>query len=108
MGEDRSKQPSRYREVCARVGSADFSGASLYRIGLRHPCRLDPRGHHDAKEIGWLDVPYIYIGRQVVSTFTGISFLTGIVSSDGGSILKSLNVAGIVPITCISFPWAVT
>ena len=39
-----------------------------------------------------------YCGRQVMSTRTGISFLTGIVSSDGGSILKSESVAGIVPV----------
>jgi hypothetical protein len=40
----------------------------------------------------------LYCGRQVISTRTGISFLTGIVSSDGGSILKSVSVAGIVPV----------
>ena len=33
-----------------------------------------------------------------MSTRTGISFLTGIVKSDGGSILKSESVAGIVPV----------
>jgi hypothetical protein len=32
-----------------------------------------------------------------MSTRTGISFLTGIANSVGGSILKSDNVAGIVP-----------
>ena len=31
----------------------------------------------------------IYCGRQVMSTRTGISFLMGIASSDGGSIMKS-------------------
>lgn len=35
--------------------------------------------------------------RQVISTRTGISFLTGTVRSDGGSILKSESVAGMVP-----------
>ena len=40
----------------------------------------------------------IYCGRQVMSMRTGISFLTGIVKSDGGSILKSESVAGIVPV----------
>src|ERR1022692_3246515 len=39
-----------------------------------------------------------HCGRQVISTRTGISFLTGIVNSDGGSILKSASVAGIVPV----------
>jgi hypothetical protein len=38
-----------------------------------------------------------HIGRQVVSTRTGISFLTGTVKSEGGGILKSESVAGIVP-----------
>jgi len=38
-----------------------------------------------------------YCGFQVRSTRTGISFFTGIVSSDGGSILKSVSVAGTVP-----------
>jgi hypothetical protein len=32
-----------------------------------------------------------------MSTWTGISLLIGIASSDGGSILKSAMVAGIVP-----------
>jgi hypothetical protein len=40
----------------------------------------------------------LYCERQVISTRTGISFLTGIVNSDGGSILKSVNVAGMVPV----------
>ena len=40
--------------------------------------------------------PALHNGCQVISTRTGISFL-GIVKSDGGSILKSDSVAGIVP-----------
>jgi len=48
--------------------------------------------------------PALYCGRQVISTRTGISFLTGRVSSVGGSILKSVSVAGIVPDILISFP----
>jgi hypothetical protein len=39
-----------------------------------------------------------HCGCQVMSTRTGIWFLTGIVKSDGGSILKSASVAGIVPV----------
>ena len=39
-----------------------------------------------------------------MSTRTGISFLTGIANSDGGSILKSVRVAGIVPVIRIWFP----
>jgi len=38
-----------------------------------------------------------HCGRHVISTRTGISFLTGIVRSVGGSILKSDSVAGIIP-----------
>jgi len=38
-----------------------------------------------------------HCGRQVMSTRTGISFFTAIDNSDGGSILKSASVAGIVP-----------
>ena len=43
-----------------------------------------------------------YCGRHVMSTRTGISFLTGIVKSEGGSILKSDSVAGIVPVIWVS------
>ena len=39
-----------------------------------------------------------------MSTRTGISFLTGTAKSDGGSILKSDSVAGIVPDIRIWFP----
>lgn len=39
-----------------------------------------------------------YIGLQVISTRTGISFLMGTVRNNGRSILKSEQVAGIVPI----------
>jgi hypothetical protein len=35
--------------------------------------------------------------RQAISTRTGISFLTGMAKSEGGSILNAANVAGIVP-----------
>jgi len=45
-----------------------------------------------------------HCGRQVISIRTGISFLTGIARSDGGSILKSESVAGIVPDIRIWFP----
>src|ERR1700685_84785 len=44
------------------------------------------------------DLPVYCCGRQVISTRTGISFLTGMVNSVGGSILKSVSVAGIVPV----------
>jgi hypothetical protein len=46
----------------------------------------------------------IHCGRHVISTRTGISFLTGTAKSDGGSILKSDSVAGIVPDIRIWFP----
>ena len=45
-----------------------------------------------------------HCGRHVISTRTGISFLTGSVKSVGRSILKSDRVAGIVPEIRVSFP----
>jgi hypothetical protein len=48
--------------------------------------------------------PAIHCGRQVISTCTGISFFTATAKSDGGSILKSDRVAGIVPEIRIWFP----
>lgn len=45
---------------------------------------------------------------QVNSTRTGISFLTGIVKREGGSILKSESVAGIVPEIVESLPRCAT
>lgn len=53
--------------------------------------------------------PLVYgAGCQVISTRTGISFLTGMVRRVGGSILKSARVAGMVPETRISFPCRVS
>ena len=49
-------------------------------------------------------ISVIHCGRHVMSTRTGISFLTGTANSDGGSILKSESVAGIVPDIRIWFP----
>jgi hypothetical protein len=48
-----------------------------------------------------------YIGFQLISTFTGISFLIGTINKEGGSILKSESFAGIVPERWTSFPWVV-
>lgn len=42
--------------------------------------------------------------RHVISTRTGISFLIGIVRNFGGSILKSVSVAGMVPDIRVSLP----
>ena len=39
-----------------------------------------------------------YCECQVMSTRTGISFLIGMARNDGGSILKSEQVAGTVPV----------
>ena len=50
----------------------------------------------------------VYCGLHVMSTRTGISFFTGMVRSEGGSILKSESVVGIVPVMCFSLPWVVT
>jgi hypothetical protein len=53
--------------------------------------------------------PLVYgAGCQVISTRTGISFLTGMVRRVGGSMLKSARVAGMVPETRISFPGRVS
>src|ERR1035437_9064323 len=41
---------------------------------------------------------------QVMSTFTGISFLMGTVKNDGLSILKSEHVDGMVPVMWTSLP----
>lgn len=46
-------------------------------------------------------------GAHVMSTCTGISFFIGIVRSVGGGILKSFNVAGMVPASRMSLPRAV-
>jgi len=47
----------------------------------------------------------IHMSRHVISTRTGMSFFTGIESSDGGSILKSANFAGIDPVIRVAFPF---
>lgn len=45
-----------------------------------------------------------HCGIQVVSTVTGISLWMGTVRNDGRSILKSEQVAGIVPVISTSLP----
>jgi hypothetical protein len=45
-----------------------------------------------------------YLGRQVMSIRTGMSFLMGSVRSEGGSILKSESFTGIVPVIRVSLP----
>lgn len=45
-----------------------------------------------------------HMGRHVISTWIGMSFLMGNVNSDGGSILKSDMVAGIVPLILTALP----
>lgn len=57
---------------------------------------------HARKELT-MSVP-AYCFCQVKSTFTGMSFLIGMVSSEGGSILKSVSLAGIVPVSRFSLP----
>src|ERR1035438_7515267 len=51
-------------------------------------------------------IPAAHIGRQVISTLIGMSFFTGIASRDGGSILKSVSVAGMLPVIQLSLPCA--
>ena len=68
-------------------------GYRLWRIGeFSDP----PFIHPSTPRLRW--VSRIYYGCQVMSTRTGMSFLTGIVKRDGGSILKSASVAGMVPV----------
>jgi len=45
-----------------------------------------------------------YCGLHVISTRTGISFFTGMVRSEGGSILKSVSVMEMVPVMRVSLP----
>jgi hypothetical protein len=70
---------------------------------LRATCAFTSSFSTTRTEIGPIDIG-IHCGRHVMSTRTGISFLTGTAKSDGGSILKSDNVAGIVPEIRIWFP----
>jgi hypothetical protein len=49
-----------------------------------------------------------YCELQVIWTRTGISFFTGRVRSEGGSILKSVRVAGMVPVIRVSSPCLAT
>ena len=78
---------------------SNFSHHFVYAMpdGARCPNRVTSRKAAVA-------TPAIQYGRHVMSTRTGISFLTAIVKSDGGSILKSDSVAGIVPDIRIWFP----
>jgi hypothetical protein len=49
-----------------------------------------------------------FTARQVMSIFTGISLLIGIVRNEGRSILKSEQVAGTVPAIFTSEPLTVS
>ena len=60
--------------------------------------------HNHRREVLRDSETTLYCGRHVISTRTGISFLTGTAKSDGGSILKSDSVAGMVPEIRIWFP----
>lgn len=50
----------------------------------------------------------LHCALQVISTRMGISFFTGMVRSEGGSILKSARVAGMVPEMRVSSPCLTT
>src|SRR5579872_7022785 len=63
-------------------------------IAVASMCQPDPKH----------TLPDLYIECQVRSTRTGMSFLMGMVRSDGGSILKSVSLVGIVPVIWVSFP----
>lgn len=53
---------------------------------------------------GFTPMTYAYCVAQVISTRMGTSFFTGTVSNDGGSILKSESLVGMVPVMCFSLP----
>jgi pimeloyl-ACP methyl ester carboxylesterase len=75
-----------------RLSPADLFGFSnggtiAVQVAIRHP-RVGSYLESAARQ---------FCLRQANSTRTGISFLTGMARSDGGSILNAANVAGIVP-----------
>jgi hypothetical protein len=55
------------------------------------------RGKTTSSRLSSWPLACFYCECQVISTRTGISFFTGMVNSEGGSILKSDSVAGTVP-----------
>src|SRR5215831_3682464 len=76
---------------CQRIRKkAQEMDAKKRRLATRVTVRLIPFGHGDS--------------RQVISSFTGMSFLIGIVSNVGGSILKSVSLQGMFPVIFLSFP----
>ena len=94
-------------------GLSRFEGATstgrylLARIDFED-CRLPVQVGRQGRRLPPLQLTMkldVHIFRQVISTFTGISFLMGTVRNDGRSILKSEQVAGIVPVIRTSLPW---
>ena len=73
---------------------------------------INHRGHREHRgtaqrkliQVGFGD----YCCFHVISTLTGMSFLIGMVSRVGGSILKSVSLEGMVPVIFFSFPCAET
>jgi len=106
--------PRADRDAIDRVKVADGIGAQQDRSALRllpimRPSRSPPNSRNTQK--GSCPeperkgaTPALHIGCQVRSTRTGISFLTGTVRNDGGSILKSESFAGIAPVIRVSLP----
>ena len=88
------KRPARLAQAISR---ARPSTAAIYNNIMPHP-----RG----MSTGRPERP-IHRGRHVISTRTGSSFFTGTANSEGGSILKSDNVAGMVPDIRVSLPCVV-
>src|ERR1700693_2965372 len=78
----------------SRTGAPCLSKTLHLRIG----CRKQGLGNFLSQQL-----PH-HCWCHVMSTRTGISFLTGNVNSDGGSILKSVRVAEIVPVIRIMSP----
>ena len=98
---DRRDDPAKHRvgnpreQALSRpCAGKDAGGAKEKEDGREDAADAEPGNRGDAAAAG--SASYFSF-RHVRSTRTGTSFFTGMVSSDGGSILKSESVAGIVP-----------
>jgi len=119
IGEERQRS----RRPCATFGCGGRVATGSREFSIRHPRGPDsglessrppfakrtpaadsqPRHPHPffgsllpVAEASEAETPQ-FSRRQAISTRTGISFLTVMAKSEGGSILKAANVVGIVP-----------
>ncbi len=90
-----------WTEAVRLAALAEFVSGSMSGTARVYPRSSEARPGHPALDGGicmWAVLWLSYIGRQVMSTRTGISFLMGTVRNEGRSILKSLHVSGMVPV----------